>query len=1003
MVQYSHHAVFLFSILASTSSRAEAFSTISSSLKSRSLTSCRASQTPRGISATGGLNFPDDERIDNYLDNLSDVMQQDEEENDLIEEALRLKQKRTRERASQFTKTVTLDTSSEKQLGLVVAQVKSGRELVTMGSNRFLLNLDTLNYQEFPESVDVAGLLNERVDTSFNGLVVMAVDPKGQAYDEGVRPGDLLLASSATLGKKMWPKTTLEGLLSSVSSRKLVSPVMSLQFQPVADKIVDNRFELELSKPLGIEIDEDDDGYVVVTGFNENASKLVRNGIQQGDRIIAVASSIGKTSWPVSTVEGVISACITRFPNQLVTLRFERPVENLSRSVSTVQPLTEPEKVASVKLSSEKERLLLKRCRELLRRYQSKDDFLGKRDIPTIVADKVTDAISSSSSSFDAATLSMVMNAHNSCNKWEKTIRLFEGAVGLKADGSTQSATVKIKGKTIGEVLPNPNAVDLYSASALLTAWVKLGDLPTAKRVLAALDGSSGTEVEGKSVAIWPGVSSSFVPDTACYNIVLSAVANSGDITEMMHIFDSIGNTEVQMKNGVKKDAVTYNTVIAALSKSNMPEKALEMFNNMKRAGIKANKYTYTSLIKSCKLSLDMQEILYEMKETGISPDIVTYNTMIRTLCDRLQWYEAKKFVAEMAQGGLKPNSMTYGFLMAGLFRAGKFSACLTLFESACADSRTAALMENVHLYTTAVSAAAALKNHDKAFDLVSRMSSSGIQPNIKTLTALLNACTSAGRADLAVKVYRKLKDPDSRAMIKGIEAMCNDGHFEEVLETLHHQWRTRGSILSGKEVATGFRYLFKETLAQNDLHAARESFTKFLSMGYIPSKVMFNDIIESLKLIPKRERNLPFAPEVKEDSFDFLLFVMDSLKQRNLACDGDFYSAMLFAGARMGGLRRRICALMSQSRVTELSQIQATSIISNTVKEVDRNEIRWEELLEGYKEYNADRLHNVLPPVLVNVGKDQFRRVLAAENGVTYKGGHGKQRRSVSAANKQL
>lgn len=53
----------------------------------------------------------------------------------------------------------------------------------------------------------------------------------------------------------MWPKTTLDGLLSSVSSRKVVSPVLNLQVQPATNKAtIDNRFELELSKPLGIEI-----------------------------------------------------------------------------------------------------------------------------------------------------------------------------------------------------------------------------------------------------------------------------------------------------------------------------------------------------------------------------------------------------------------------------------------------------------------------------------------------------------------------------------------------------------------------------------------------------------------------------------------------------------------------------------------------------------------------------------------------------------------------------
>jgi hypothetical protein len=48
---------------------------------------------------------------------------------------------------------------------------------------------------------------------------------------------------------------------------------------------------------------------VVVTGFTSNAQKLARYTINIGDRILAVDSAIGDRMWPVSTVEGVVSAC----------------------------------------------------------------------------------------------------------------------------------------------------------------------------------------------------------------------------------------------------------------------------------------------------------------------------------------------------------------------------------------------------------------------------------------------------------------------------------------------------------------------------------------------------------------------------------------------------------------------------------------------------------------------------------------------------------------------
>jgi hypothetical protein len=54
----------------------------------------------------------------------------------------------------------------------------------------------------------------------------------------------------------MWPKATLEGVRSAVTSRKVVSSTLNLQFQlSTLDNMVDNRYELSLSKPIGLEIE----------------------------------------------------------------------------------------------------------------------------------------------------------------------------------------------------------------------------------------------------------------------------------------------------------------------------------------------------------------------------------------------------------------------------------------------------------------------------------------------------------------------------------------------------------------------------------------------------------------------------------------------------------------------------------------------------------------------------------------------------------------------------
>jgi pentatricopeptide repeat protein len=678
-------------------------------------------------------------------------------------------------------------------------------------------------------------------------------------------------------------------------------------------------------------------------------------------------------------------------------MQFERPKENLAAiSAAAISTKSEQETKASQtleaheSLTADQQNQLLKRCRQVLRRYLSEEKgettFVRKYSVPVMVADKVVDAVASASVSLDAPTLCMIMNAYVSCQKADRAIRLFEAAIGVSSDGSNDPVDVVISGAERGKLVRDAAALNLYTASSLLQALAATDDISSTKRVLAALQGKGGTVIDGKETAAWPGTggNGSIVLDTTAYNIALaSAAKNQRNVDSMLEIFNDMGDIKIASGGQPPKDVISYNTVIGGLSNAGKAADALDTFARMRKTGIKPDKYTFTSLVKACSHPNDMQELLYEMKDNGIKPDIVTYNTMIRTLCDRLQWYEAKNLINEMENSGIKPNSMTYGFLMTGLFKAKKFSACLSLFESACTDGRTAPLTENVHLYTTAISAAASLNNYEKAFNLVNRMKQAGVIPNLKTLTALLSACLSSEKTDLAVEVFKQISKPDNVAMSKGIEAMCYEGHFEEVMSTLYQQWRMRGSVMSGKEIVVGYDRLLRESLRQGRLETAKRAMTDFLRMGFIPSNQMLETIVDSLGLSPP-QKNSAYAKKVPEEHFDYVLFVLDSLRARNLACDGNFYASILFCASRLGGLRRKIGSLMATARQSTMTN--TNTLISETKgsEEIHSHRVGWMYLLHHYDECKEGG-EVKLPSLRVNVAKSQVRRVLAADQSVSY------------------
>jgi hypothetical protein len=178
---------------------------------------------------------------------------------DTDEAEIALKQRQVGDRVKTYS--VTLPLASKQiegkapllAMGFRVGQINPGRTFADTE-----LDMDTLEFEtpeaevDGVETIDRAELAR-RVDGDFKGLIVSSVTEGGAAWAAGVRAGDILRTTSATMGGKLWLKSTLEGVRSAVSSRKATSRSIAFEFQTLAET-VDNQFELTLSRPIGIEL-----------------------------------------------------------------------------------------------------------------------------------------------------------------------------------------------------------------------------------------------------------------------------------------------------------------------------------------------------------------------------------------------------------------------------------------------------------------------------------------------------------------------------------------------------------------------------------------------------------------------------------------------------------------------------------------------------------------------------------------------------------------------------
>ena len=791
---------------------------------------------------------------------------------------------------------------------------------------------------------------------------------------------------------------------------------------------------------LSIYFIETEDGYVEVIGFTEKASKLARCAVQPGDRIVAVDSSLGDRMWPVSTNEGLISAVTSRLPGQKITFRFERSATTIigngdagatsetatmfspmtTTSVSpSISPLTSDignNAVSVLAPTSGYDEDLLNRCQEVIQRYKNAEKYVNKFSLPGVVADKVVYALASAETKVDDVTLSMIMTAYLSCRQPEMAIRVFEATVGLRADGikgeieSVGSSDADLEsdpllGKDGNQIVPDVNALDVYTAGALLKAHSMNGDLVAMQRVLSVLEGHGGVQMEDIEIASWPGTDSegSLKPDNLCYNIAITAAANS-DAEEGLELAKIMFNrlSDPGKNERLVKDAVSYNAIIKALTKFGEFEEAIETFYQMKKAGIKPDKYTYTALAKAVILDdNDVEELLYDMREEGVTADVMTFNTIIRYLCEQKKLSAARKVINFMEASGIPPDSWTYGFLMKGLLASDNPSACLTLFESACSDRRTVGLTENVYLYTTAMAAAAAMGDHTRALELLSRMNSLGIKANVKTMTALLSACLSAEEPELAVDIYRRIPNPDSYAVTKGIIALSLAGKGDEALAMLSEKG-TVAERIQGKNLNNIYISLFQDSIKADDYDLARRVLKSLMGKGNIPSKVIFQRIFESMSLTLKqglvakisysesgfvRRQSLD---EKDAEKFKFLLFLVDSLADRNLPCEASLYATTLQFGNHLGGLPRKIAALLvSAKAASEVYGSEKMDFMDegSVCNETECLVLGWEDLYQSFDELRSQMEGPMsLPKIQVRIASKELSRVLKAEKNLSFR-----------------
>lgn len=234
-----------------------------------------------------------------------------------------------------------------------------------------------------------------------------------------------------------------------------------------------------------------------------------------------------------------------------------------------------------------------------------------------------------------------------------------------------------------------------------------------------------------------------------------------------------------------------FNSLIRSYNDAGHFQESIKVFRIMKSMGISPSIVTFNSLFlilfKRGRLGMVYQLFDEMLKTYGVKPDLYTFNTLIRGYCMNSSVHEAFRMFKEMEGFGCQPDIVTYNTIVDGLCRAGKVGIARNVVDGM--RKKVDALRPNVVTYTTLIRGYFGKCEIDMALDVFREMISGGIKPNEVTFNTIVKGLCEARQLDRIKEVLRECGGedgsflPDVCTFNTVMNAHCSREDLDEALK----------------------------------------------------------------------------------------------------------------------------------------------------------------------------------------------------------------------------
>lgn len=593
----------------------------------------------------------------------------------------------------------------------------------------------------------------------------------------GIVKGDLIVATSATVGDQMWMHETAESVHSALSTRFVLSPTVQMRLErplsSISSKIravlaVPMFTTVRLKPPIGLHVRSGDNGLgVFVDNLRPDFAAAKSQQIAIGDEIVAMSASWGDKLWDVKAVESFIVGMKMRIDKRL-TLKFKRmiPVDVFiaqafaPKKESKPKPVIESKEIGPplydriIKVSSRKEFV----------------DMWNEISAKTLLVTSI-DISPNPRNSLDVRGVNVLMSTALKMGCPEIAAEIFEKAFGYKR------ATTSLSSTTASEVLrvidvgdedgnkasSRDSSYEGRSPVARNTAYSATFDFAATNQLYLQPNNyviSNAIKAYGRAEKHYPSfISSNIVqwaenehgvkPDIFVMTALLYTFAKTRRVKEAEDLFWK----EIP-RRGLTYTHATTNSLMYMYAKANRPDDALRVYELIKASNVELTVVTYGILVKALmrsgkkKLQETVFEIVKSLPQLGINPTIEIYHQIMEYYSKIHDHMSMKRVLTLMKE--IKPrvklDALAYTYVINCYAGAKLPKLALGAFKL----MRRKGIPSDEYTYMGVLQSLANMRDGVAAVQVLSEMLTTGINVDINHYAMTMFACLLACQFNLA-------------------------------------------------------------------------------------------------------------------------------------------------------------------------------------------------------------------------------------------------------------